>query len=105
MSGKYYIAVDCEGVACAVGTPGVGLADSENYRFACLQATREANAAVRALFDAGADEVTVWDAHGSGINLLYDELDGCAVHRLPRHGRDKGCRAFAHVQLKNAANL
>ncbi len=75
MPGKYYIAVDCEGVACAVGTPGIGLADSENYRFACLQATREANAAARALFDVGADEVIVWDAHGSGVNLCYDELD------------------------------
>lgn len=75
MPGKYYIAVDCEGVACAVGAPGIGLGDSENYRFACLQATREANAAARALFDSGADEVTIWDAHGTGVNLHYDELD------------------------------
>ena len=75
MAGKYYIAVDCEGVACAVGSSGVGLGDGENYRFACRQATREADAAARALFDAGADEVIVWDAHGTGINLDYDLLD------------------------------
>lgn len=75
MSKKYYIAVDCEGVACAVGLSGIGLSDCENYRFACRQATREANAAAKALFDSGADEVTVWDAHGSGINLDYDEID------------------------------
>ena len=51
---KFYIAVDCEGPACVVGEPGKGLGSGENYRFACLQATREANAAARALFDAGA---------------------------------------------------
>ena len=49
---KFYIAVDCEGPACVVGEPGKGLGSGENYRFACLQATREANAAARALFDA-----------------------------------------------------
>lgn len=31
--------------------------------------------AVRALFDEGADEVIVWDNHGSGVNLDYDLLD------------------------------
>ena len=72
---KFYIAVDCEGPACVVGEPGKGLGSGENYRFACLQATREANAAARALFDAGAQEVVVWDAHGTGVNLQYDLLD------------------------------
>lgn len=75
MRNKYYIAVDCEGVACAVGAPGVGLGDGENYKFARLQATREANAAARALFEADAAEVTIWDAHGTGVNLDYDALD------------------------------
>ncbi len=75
MGKKYYISVDCEGVACAVGHPGIALGDSENYRFACKQATREANAAAKALFDAGAKEVTIWDSHGTGVNLDYDELD------------------------------
>lgn len=75
MGKKYYIAVDCEGVACAVGRTGAGLADGENYRFACRQAAREAAAAARALFDAGASEVMVWDAHGTGVNLDYDLLD------------------------------
>lgn len=75
MDQKYYIAVDCEGVACAVGQSGVGLGDGENYAFARRQATREADAAARALFDAGASEVVVWDAHGGGVNLEYDLLD------------------------------
>ena len=45
MEKKYYIAVDCEGVACAVGQSGAGLGNGENYRFACRQAAREAAAA------------------------------------------------------------
>lgn len=75
MERKYYIAVDCEGVACAVGRIGEGLGSGENYRFACRQASREADAAARALFDAGASRVVVWDAHGTGVNLDYDLLD------------------------------
>lgn len=72
---KFYIGVDCEGVACAVGGAGQGLSDSENFAFAQLQATREADAAARALLDQGAAEVWVWDNHHSGVNLHYDLLD------------------------------
>lgn len=73
---NFYIAVDCEGVACAVGSPGMALSrESPNYAFACEQATREASAAAAALFDAGARRVVVWDAHSGGLNLHYDQLD------------------------------
>ena len=73
---KYYIAVDLEGVACNIGTPGQGLAaGTAGLEYASLQGTREANAAAKALFDSGADEVWVWDCHGSGFNLKYDLLD------------------------------
>lgn len=72
---KFYIGVDCEGVACVVGTPGQGLASSGNYPFAAKQAAREANAAARALFDCGAEQVIVWDNHSSGVNFDYDEID------------------------------
>ena len=76
MNGKYCVAVDLEGVACAVGTYGQGLAEgTKNYPFAALQATREANAAAKALFDSGAKDVIVWDNHGTGVNLNYDLLD------------------------------
>ncbi len=76
MKKKYYISVDLEGVACVVGTYGQGLmAGTPNYPFACLQGTREANAAAAALFDSGAEEVYVWDCHCTGINLDYDKLD------------------------------
>lgn len=72
---RFFVSVDCEGLACVVGAPGGTLTDSRNYAFACQQAVREANAAVRALFDAGAERVIVSDSHGGGVNLDYEQLD------------------------------
>jgi D-amino peptidase len=72
---KFMIAVDCDGVACVVGEPGRALSDSRDMVFAREQATRETDAAARALFDAGAEKVAVWDNHGSGTNLVFDRLD------------------------------
>ncbi|TVR51594.1 MAG: peptidase M55 [Spirochaetaceae bacterium] len=72
---KYIVAVDCEGVACAVGSPGASLNGSRNLEFAQRQATREADAAARALFDEGATRVVVWDNHNGSLNLEYDALD------------------------------
>lgn len=72
---KFIIGVDCEGPACVVGSPGGSLNDSRNLAFAKLQATREADAAARALFDSGAEQVIVWDNHNGSLNLDYDLLD------------------------------
>lgn len=72
---KFVVAVDCEGVACAVGSPGGSLNESRDLEFAKLQATREADAAARGLFDAGAEQVIVWDNHNGSLNLHYDLLD------------------------------
>lgn len=87
---KFMIAVDCEGPACVVGTPGKTLTDAPDFAFARKQATREAAAAARACFDAGAEQVIVWDNHGSSLNLDYDALDprceialGIFPHRWP----------------------
>lgn len=103
MRQKFYIAVDCEGVACAVGSPGEALGKGENYAFACLQATREADAAAKALFDGGATEVVVWDAHGSGVNLHYDLLDSrCKI--LLGSG-DNACIAEAAALLPKIATV
>ncbi len=47
--------------------------------------TDEVNAAVKASFDAGADEVLVNDSHGSGYNILFEDLDPrCRII----HGRE-----------------
>ena len=87
---KYMIGVDNEGVACVVGTPGVGLGrDNPICRYAAKEALMEANAAARALFDAGADEVVIWDNHGTGMNLDYDLVDPRCKIAL---GSGFGCR-------------
>lgn len=87
---KFVIAVDCEGPACVVGSPGKTLTEAPDFAFARKQATREADAAARACFDAGAEQVIVWDNHGSSLNLDYDALDsrcelalGIFPHRWP----------------------
>lgn len=72
---KFVISVDLEGLACVVGEPNMVLNDSRNYDFACRQAVKEANAAAKALYDAGAELVIIWDAHGSSLNLPYDDID------------------------------
>lgn len=72
---KFMVAVDLEGVACAYGPCDGNVEDSFNIEFVRKQATREADAAVRALFECGAEEVIVWDNHGRGCSLDYDMLD------------------------------
>ncbi|MEE3259507.1 MAG: M55 family metallopeptidase [Candidatus Latescibacterota bacterium] len=72
---KFIVAVDCEGVACAVGSPGASLNESRDLEFAKLQATREADACAKGFFDAGAEQVIVWDNHNGSLNLDYDLLD------------------------------
>lgn len=72
---KFIIAVDLEGIACVVGQPNKTLGQTSNYDFARRQATKEANAAAKALFDSGATQVIVWDNHGGSLNLIYEELD------------------------------
>ncbi len=73
---KYVVSVDAEGLACVVGAAGGTLNDArDNYEFAKKQGAREADAAARALFDSGATEVVIIDAHGSGVNYHYDLID------------------------------
>ncbi len=71
---KYLIGVDCDGPACVVGDPGKALSLSRDMPFAREQATRETDAAARALLDAGAERVVVWDNHGFGANLVFNRL-------------------------------
>lgn len=72
---KFIVGIDLEGIACVVGEPNTTLTNSKDYTFAAMQATREANAAARALFDCGAEQVIIWDNHGGSLNLLPDQLD------------------------------
>ena len=72
---KFIVGVDCDGPACVVGEAGMSLSYARDYGFAREQATREADAAARALFDSGAERVVVWDNHGAGANLDFARLD------------------------------
>lgn len=42
---------------------------------ACLEMTRDVDTAVKALFDAGVQQVTVKDFHRTGYNLLQERID------------------------------
>ena len=73
---KYLIAIDMEGIHGVVGQPYVGLLrDIPDYKIAIENGVKEINAAVRALFDSGADGVAVWDNHGGGNNLDFKKID------------------------------
>jgi D-amino peptidase len=80
---KVYISVDMEGVS--------GLTDADDmhpggrgYDRGCELMTADANAAINAAFEAGADEVLVNDSHSSGKNLRADLIDDrCALLRGP----------------------
>ena len=75
---RVFISADMEGVAGVVSNSQTGQ-DGANYSLGRRYMTGEVNAAIEAAFQAGATEVTVTDAHGSGTNLLPDELDHRAV--------------------------
>ena len=76
MSGKFYVCVDLEGVACTIGRYGQGLAaGTPEYAFACRQATDETSALLGALRRRGVDDAIVWDCHGTGYNLDYHALE------------------------------
>ncbi len=89
---KYLIAVDLEGVNFVVGEPYKPLHEgSEQYKIAVKEATKELNVIASALYDSGAEQVYVWDNHGSGHNLNYEfvdkrikdvGLDRCAIERM-----------------------
>ena len=88
---KVYVQTDIEGIAgfcfrenrANTGVEGV----QHRYRMYKLL-TNEVNAAVRAAFDEGAEEVIVNDNHGSGYNILFEELDErCRIV----HGRNGSC--------------
>jgi D-amino peptidase len=73
---KFLICVDLEGVAGIVGEPGKTLSNSQDFDAACTEACLEVNACAKGLFDAGAQEVWVWDNHNGSLNLPLREIDG-----------------------------
>jgi D-amino peptidase len=74
---KILIAADMEGISGVVSWDHVDSSHAEYPRFRRIM-TAEVNAAARAAFEAGADEVIIADGHGSGLNILIEELDARA---------------------------
>ena len=73
---NYLILLDLEGVHGVVGEPYKGLEpDCADYFVATENAVKEINAVVKALFEEGADNVYVWDNHGSGTNIDFSKVD------------------------------
>ena len=73
---RILLALDLEGVNLIKGEEYKGLyAGCEEWDLARRQAAKEINAAAKALFDAGAEHVAVWDNHGGSANLLPETLD------------------------------
>ncbi len=73
---NYLIAVDMEGVHGVVGEAYKGLlSELAEYKKAVVSATGEVNAAARALFDSGAENVYLWDNHGGKDNLYMELID------------------------------
>jgi D-amino peptidase len=74
---KIYIQTDIEGVAgycfCEHKDPKMENVQHCHRMYRLL--TNEVNAAVKACFDSGADEVLVNDSHGSGYNIIFENLD------------------------------
>jgi D-amino peptidase len=94
---KVYIQTDIEGVAgfCFQenrANPGI---ESVQHRYRMYKLlTDEVNAAVKAAFDEGADEVYVNDNHGRGYNILFEDLDERCQIIHGRNGSGEQWMAF-----------
>lgn len=98
---KVYVQTDIEGVAGFCFRENRAKKDPEaaQHRLRMYRLlTAEVNAAVKAAFDAGATEVLVNDNHGSGYNIIFEELDPrCRII----HGRN--CSGPHWLPLLNAS--
>jgi D-amino peptidase len=74
---KVYINTDIEGVAGWVfyGTLTDTLFNYHHVQRMNRLLTKEVDAAAKAAFEAGADEVIICDSHGCAYNILFEELD------------------------------
>jgi len=108
---KIYIQVDMEGAAGVVFFEDRKTDTHDNFnrrqRMRKL-ITGEVNAAIEGAFEGGATTVTVWDSHGEGYNIIFEELHPDAeiingdYHRAPwlpffDEGYDAGFYIGAHA--------
>lgn len=91
---RVFVMADMEGISGICRSTQVQTLESPDYQGARRYLTWDVNACVRGLFDGGASRVVVRDAHSSGFNLLWHELDEradyiqghCAAERMPGIG-------------------
>ncbi len=69
-----YISVDMEGIG-GIATTDQTTRGGHGYPRAQELMTGETNAAIAGAFDAGAEQVTVSDSHGTMDNLIHERLD------------------------------
>lgn len=89
---KFYVSVDMEGIAGIVLKEQIYRGEMF-YEEARRLLTDEVNAVAEALVQAGAAEIVVKDAHGSGFNMLYGSLHPAvtlAAGALPLSNRFPG---------------
>ena len=77
---KVLIVIDMDGATGVAKFANV-LSQSPGYQTARESLTEDVNAAIRGLFRAGASEVVLTDAHGSGSPVPDDRADSCGFHR------------------------
>ena len=68
-----YIMVDMEGI-CGIFTREQVMSDSPRYQEGRRLMAQDINVCVKACKEAGADKVYVRDCHGSGMNVLWEDL-------------------------------
>lgn len=101
---KIYVQTDIEGVAGFCFRENRANPSEENvrHRYRMYQLlTDEVNAAVRAAFDSGADEVIVNDNHGSGYNILFDSsIRAAALSTGATEAVRTGCRFWIPLSMR-----
>lgn len=99
---RVFMMTDQEGVAGVVSFQSQCYEGGAGIAKANLLLTREVNAAVEGLLEAGADDVIVMDGHGPGA-IVYEEIHPRAllIHGRPLSplwkGEVKGCEAVVWV--------
>lgn len=76
---KIFVMVDMEGISGICRSSQVART-GEHYQAGRRYLTLDVNACVDGCFAGGAEKVVVRDAHGSGFNFIWEELDGRAEY-------------------------
>ena len=84
---RIYIITDLEGVNGVLNFSDWCVPEGRRNETACRFLTEEVNAAVDGFFAGGADEVIVFDGHGSGGSIRGEMLDA-------RAALQRGCKDF-----------